>query len=74
MDELDWIKKLAGINEPIAGSTALHPASKLTGNDKARIMKEHNIKPGTDAWFQLWFAKTEITGEQPFVENSNENK
>lgn len=23
--------------------------------DKGRIMKEMNIKPGTPAWFELWF-------------------
>ncbi len=70
MDELDRLKKLAGVNELTFGSPALHAASKLTSEDKARIMKEHNIKPGTDAWFKLWFAKTSITGEQPFTENT----
>jgi len=23
-------------------------------NEKARIMREHGIKPGTPAWFALW--------------------
>lgn len=27
------------------------------GSEKARIMREQNIKPGTDAWFKLWFTK-----------------
>lgn len=26
-------------------------------NDKARMMREQGIKPGTPAWFQLWFGK-----------------
>ena len=26
-------------------------------NNKARYMKEHDIKPGTPAWFALWFGK-----------------
>jgi hypothetical protein len=26
-------------------------------NDKARIMREQGIKPGTPAWFALWFGK-----------------
>jgi len=25
------------------------------GSEKARIMREQNIKPGTEAWFKLWF-------------------
>lgn len=24
-------------------------------DDRARIMKEMNIKPGTPAWFELWY-------------------
>lgn len=26
-------------------------------NEKAKYMKENNIKPGTPAWFELWFGK-----------------
>ena len=26
-------------------------------NDKARIMREQGIKPGTPAWFQLWYGR-----------------
>jgi hypothetical protein len=25
------------------------------GNENARIMREQGIKPGTPAWFELWF-------------------
>jgi hypothetical protein len=28
-----------------------------SGSEKARTMREQNIKPGTDAWFKLWFSK-----------------
>lgn len=27
------------------------------GNENARIMREQGIKPGTPAWFELWFGK-----------------
>jgi hypothetical protein len=27
------------------------------GSEKARIMRENNIKPGTEAWFKLWFGR-----------------
>lgn len=26
-------------------------------NDNAQIMREQNIKPGTDEWFKLWFGR-----------------
>ena len=65
MDELDQIKKLAGITE----FQGLHPYSgsniSITGNEKGELMKKHNIKPGTDEWFKLWFSLPYLTGEKP---------
>jgi hypothetical protein len=29
----------------------------MSGNDKAAYMKQNNIKPGTPAWFELWYGK-----------------
>jgi hypothetical protein len=29
-------------------------------------MRENNIKPGTDEWFRLWFARPDLTGETPY--------
>ena len=65
MNELEEIKKLAGITEfkglqPYGGSNI-----SITGNEKGELMKKHNIKPGTDEWFQLWFSKPYLTGEKP---------
>ena len=65
MDELDEIKKLAGINEfkgyqPWQGSNI-----SITGNEKQQLEKKHKIKPGTPAWFKLWFSKPYLTGEKP---------
>jgi hypothetical protein len=36
----------------------------VTGNEKAELMKKHDIKPGTPEWFQLWFALPKMTDEQ----------
>lgn len=57
MDELDRIKKLAGINEfkgytPYEGSNI-----SITGTEKAQIQKDKNIKPGDKEWFELWFSR-----------------
>jgi hypothetical protein len=56
MDEIARLKKLAGINEfkglqPYDGSNI-----SVTGTEKARIMREQGIQPGTNEWFQLWFS------------------
>jgi hypothetical protein len=71
MDELDQLRKLAGINEfkgyvtynpedPMGGSNI-----SLAGNEKAEIMKRDNIKPGTEEWFKLWFSLPKLTGSGP---------
>jgi hypothetical protein len=28
-------------------------------------MKQHDIRPGTEEWFKLWFSKPYLTGERP---------
>lgn len=61
------LKRLAGIGvyghsvyKPTAGSNI-----SITGNEKAQLMRKHNIQPGSQAWFQLWFSKPYLTGEHP---------
>jgi hypothetical protein len=67
MDEIARLKKLAGVNE----FKGLQPYElgginiSVTGTEKAQLMREHNIKPGTPEWFQLWFSKPYLTGEKP---------
>lgn len=65
MDELENLKRLAGINEfkgysPYGGSNI-----SITGTEKRKIEREKNIKPGTNEWFQLWFSLPYMTGEPP---------
>jgi hypothetical protein len=65
MDAIAELKKLAGINEfkgftPYQGSNI-----SKTANEKVNLMKENNIQPGTDEWFQLWFSRPYLTGEMP---------
>ena len=31
-----------------------------------KVQQDRNIKPGTDEWFKLWFARTPLTGEKPY--------
>lgn len=63
---LDELRTLAGIT-PYKGLTAYEGSNiSVTGNEKAEIMKEHNIRPGTPEWFRLWFARPYLTGETPY--------
>ena len=56
---LDELKRLSGVNN-------IKETSPVQSINKAQYMREHNIKPGSDEWFKLWFAKPQITGEAPF--------
>ena len=66
MDELDQIRKLAGITE-FKGYIPYDAGSNIsiTGNEKGKLMKQHNIQPGTPEWFKLWFSRPYLTGETP---------
>jgi hypothetical protein len=68
MDELDQIKQLAGIKK-FQGlqEYSINDGSNisLTGTAKRQLEKKHNIQPGTDAWFKLWFSLPYLTGEKP---------
>lgn len=61
---LDELKRLSG-NGKITGEVTVTPNSALA-SQKAQYMRENNIRPGTDEWFKLWFARPDITGENPF--------
>ena len=59
LDSIDDLKKLAGVNE------STNPEIDTSIN-RGQIMRDRNIKPGTDEWFKLWFAKPKLTGEKPY--------
>lgn len=59
---LEDLKKLSGITSQVIGEES---NISLTGNEKGELMKKHNIQPGTDEWFKLWFSRPYLTGEKP---------
>ena len=68
MDDLQQLKLLAGIgNRAVMQEYRGFAGSNIsvTGNEKGELMKKHDIRPGTDEWFKLWFSKPYLTGEQP---------
>lgn len=64
---LDELKRLSGSGK-ITGETNVTPDSHLASR-KAQYMRENNIKPGTQEWFKVMFAKPHLTGEDPFSKN-----
>lgn len=68
MDDLQQLKLLAGIsNRVVMQEYKGFPGSNIsvTGNEKSELMRKHDIRPGTEEWFRLWFARPYLTGEKP---------
>jgi hypothetical protein len=65
--DLDRLRQLAGISLG-SGAKVAGGDSPLThgGNEKGEYMRKHKVEPGTDAWFKLWFARPQLTGENPY--------
>ena len=68
MDELDRIKKLAGV-ENVPQQDSMGENLSYIGTKKAQYQRKHNIKPGSPEWFKLWFAQPGLTGENPMPKN-----
>lgn len=64
MDEIYNLQVLAGLKDNKTVSTDGSNIS-ITAAEKAKLMRERNIRPGTDEWFKLWFSKPYMTGEKP---------
>lgn len=68
MNDIEQLKILAGIgNRAVMQEYRGFAGSNIsvTGNEKGELMKRHDIRPGTEEWFKLWFSKPYLTGERP---------
>ena len=61
MDELERIKKLAGVDN-ISSEDSMGENLSYTGTEKAKYQRKHNIRPGSDEWFKLWFRRPYLQG------------
>lgn len=63
MDELEYIKKLAGVNEfkGYTPYTLENISDAATANRKKE--REQNIRPGDEEWFKLWFGLPKMHGQ-----------
>jgi hypothetical protein len=59
--EIDELVRLAGITKHTSSDNLTDTAS-----EKANYQKTNDIKPGTEEWFRLWFARPYLTGEKPY--------
>ena len=60
MDELEQIKKLAGVNKfqgLVEYSIDQGSNISVTGTEKRQIERERNLRPGDLEWFKLWFSR-----------------
>ena len=64
MDELERIKQLAGVDK-LPEEDSMGENLSYIGTKKAQYQRKHNIKPGAQEWFKLWFAQPRHTGENP---------
>jgi hypothetical protein len=69
-DELSQIRRLAGISEfkgykPYDVGQLQGSNISLTGMEKADLMRQHDIRPGTPEWFRLWFTRPYLTNTDP---------
>lgn len=67
IDEIYQLKRLAGIIDKEGKRVDGDDESNISisGTEKGAYQRKHNVKPGTDEWFKLWFSKPKLTGEDP---------
>jgi len=65
MNDINDIKRLAGITEFKGYEKYQGSNISITGTEKKQIEREKGIKPGTEDWFKLWFSLPYLTGENP---------
>ena len=66
--DIEELKRLAGIDST-SSDESMGENLSYVGTAKAEYQRKHDIKPGTDEWFKLWFAQPKLTGENPMPKN-----
>ena len=62
--DIEELKRLAGIDST-SSDESMGENLSYVGTAKAEYQRKHDIKPGTDEWFKLWFAQPKLTRENP---------
>lgn len=64
--ELAEMLSIAGINPQQLAARNTIENKHRSAEQKSRFQAENKVQPGTDEWFRLWFARPDLTGENPF--------
>lgn len=70
-DPIHHLKRMAGLptdNHSADNSGRMSPVGNIAGpsnKQRRELEREYDIKTGTPEWFRLWFAKPDLTGEEP---------
>ena len=67
---IEDLKKLAGVNN-LPQEYSVGENLSLIGTKKAEYQRKHKIRPGSDEWFKLWFARPKLTGENPMPKSKS---
>ena len=65
------LRRLAGLGQGVYDN-AVHSRQGVQADlaaDLRRVERERGIRPGTQEWFKLWFAKPGLTGEKHYDES-----
>jgi hypothetical protein len=63
MDELEYIKKLAGVNEFKGYTEYTLENISDAANANRKKEREQNIRPGDKEWFELWFSQPKMMNQ-----------
>ena len=63
MDDLEYIKKLAGVTEYKGYTEYTLENISDAANANAKKMRKDNIKPGDKEWFELWFSQPKMMNQ-----------
>ena len=63
MDDLEYIKKLAGVDEYKGYTEYTLENISDAANTNAKKMRKDNIKPGDKEWFELWFSQPKMMNQ-----------
>ena len=63
MDDLEYIKKLAGVDEYKGYTEYTLENISDAANANAEKMRKDNIKPGDKEWFELWFSQPKMMNQ-----------
>lgn len=65
-EDLLELQRLAGVDSLVERKTKVPKDQENishTAMKRVEYMKRHNIQPGTDEWFRLWFSRPYLTGD-----------